>query len=41
MIFADKPSKVEFINCDGMVTESGVIIKDIKSFGFAGIVLHK
>ena len=41
VIFADKPSKVEFINCEGMVTEKGVVIKHIKSFGFAGLLIYK
>lgn len=41
IIFADKASKIEFINCEGIATENGAIIKHIKSFGFAGIVITK
>ncbi len=41
VIFEKKPSKVEFINCDGIKTENGVIIKHMKAFGFAGILIHK
>lgn len=41
VVLANKPSKVEFINCEGEITENGVKIKHIKAYGFAGILLTK
>ena len=41
IIFANNASRVEFINCEGIITENSAIIKHIKSFGFAGIVISK
>ncbi|MEE1047970.1 MAG: hypothetical protein U0M60_11160 [Clostridia bacterium] len=39
--FANKAKSVRFINCEGEATEEGAVIKHIKSFGFAGIVIEK
>lgn len=38
---SNKPSKIKFINCEGILSQNSVTIKHIKPYGFAGIVFSK